>query len=119
NKARKEADAKAFSELFARDGNLRIGNQILATGPSAIEKVLKKPRAWSEVTAPRIEDESVRFVSPDVALVDATQTQYGSVILKQSVPVILLMKLDGEEWRIASLWINLATDYPPRRLTSF
>ena len=114
NKARKDSDARAFSEVFARDGSLRIGNEIIATGPNAIESVLKRP-AWTEVTAPMIGNESVRFVSSDVALVDATQTRYGSLILKQSVPVTLLLKLEGQEWRVVSLWLHpFAADSLPR-----
>lgn len=106
NKARRNSDAKAFSQLFDRDGTLRVGNQIIATGPDAIEKALKGPHAWSEVTPPKIGHESVRFVSADVALVDATQTRYGSLILKQSAPVTLLLKLDSNRWRIVSLWLQ-------------
>jgi uncharacterized protein (TIGR02246 family) len=106
NKARRNSDAKAFSQLFAQDGTLRVGNEIIATGPHAIENSLKRPLVWSEVTPPRIGNESVRFVSPDVALVDATQTRYGSLILKQRVPVTLLLKLDGNRWWIISLWLH-------------
>jgi hypothetical protein len=58
------------------------------------------------VTPPKIGHESVRFVSADVALVDATQTRYGSLILKQSAPVTLLLKLDSNRWRIVSLWLQ-------------
>ncbi len=106
NEARKNSDAKAFSQLFVQDGTLRVGTEIIATGRDAIERTVNKPAFWSEVTPPIIGNEFVRFVSSDVALVDATQTQYGSLILKQSVPVTLLMKLDGHEWRIVSLWLN-------------
>jgi len=67
---------------------------------------------WGEVTPPFIEIQSVQFVSPDVALVDASQTQFGSVILKRTVPVILLMKLDGKEWRILSMRLFLRSPYP-------
>jgi uncharacterized protein (TIGR02246 family) len=110
NKARKNSDAKAFSQLFTRDGTLRIGNEIVATGPTAIENVLKKRPAWTEVTPPTIGNESVRFMSSDVALVDATETQYGTQILKRTTPVTLLMKLDGQDWRIVSLWLHPAAD---------
>jgi hypothetical protein len=33
--------------------------------------------------------------------------------------VTLLLKLDGQEWRIVSLWLDTHTDYPRRRLTGF
>src|SRR5437867_13052469 len=117
NKARRNADAKRFSELFARDGTLRVGNEIIATGPNAIEKAMGNPPVWTEMTALRIENDSVRCVASVVALVDATQTQVGPLILKQSVPVTLLMKLDGQEWRIISLSLDPHIDYPRRRLT--
>jgi hypothetical protein len=56
----------------------------------------------SEVTAPRIMVRSIRFITPDVALVDGINAQYGSVILRKSVPVLLVMKKEGSNWRIAS-----------------
>jgi ketosteroid isomerase-like protein len=112
NKARKNSDAKAFSQFFVQDRTLRIGNEIIAAGRDEIEKALKNPSAWTEVTPPTIQNEVVRFVSPDVALVDAVQIRYGSVILKQSLPVTLLMKLDGDQWRIVSLWLHSGADSP-------
>jgi uncharacterized protein (TIGR02246 family) len=112
NKARKNSDAKAFSQLFARDGSLRIGNEIVATGRDEIERAMNKPTFWSEKTPPNLRNEVVRLVAPGVVLVDATQTRYRSVILKQSVPVTLLLKLDGGEWRIVSLWLHSGTDLP-------
>ena len=112
NKARKNSDAKAFSQLFTRGGTLRIGNEIVATGRDEIEKALKKPSAWTEVTPPNLKNEVIRLVSTGVVLVDVTQTRYGSVILKQSQPVTLLLKRDGGEWRIVSLWLHSGTDSP-------
>jgi uncharacterized protein (TIGR02246 family) len=106
NQARKNSNAKALSELFAPDGMLRVGATVVASGQDAIGDALDKRAAWSEVTAPVIGKVSVRLLSPDVALVDATQTQYGSLIVKQSDPITLLMKLDGNEWRIVSLWLS-------------
>lgn len=89
---------KPFSLLFAPNGSLRIGNRTVA-----IEEATKGRPIWSEVTAPLIEIKSVRFLAPDLAFVEATQTQYGSLILKQSVSVTLLMELEGDEWRILSM----------------
>src|SRR5260221_8839844 len=95
NKARMKYDGKAFSQLFARDGTVRIGREIVATGQAAIEKTVNKPLFWSETTVPTIENESVRFVSSEMALVNAVEVQYGSIILKESVAATLLMKLEG------------------------
>jgi hypothetical protein len=59
-------------------------------------------RPWSEVTAPRIVATSIRFVTPDVAPVDAVIAQYGSLSGSRE-PVLLVMTKQGREWRIASL----------------
>jgi uncharacterized protein (TIGR02246 family) len=112
NKARKNSDAKAFSQLFTRDGTLRIGNEIVATGRDSIERIVNKPTFWSEKTPPNLRNEVVRLVAPGVVLVDATETRYGSVILKQSQPVTLLLKLDGGDWRIVSMWLHSGADSP-------
>ncbi len=79
--------------------------QVVATGRSAIVRAIERQRAvmWSEVTPPAIQTESVRFVSSEVAIVDGSQVQYGSVIVKRRLPIMLLMKMDGKEWRIVSM----------------
>jgi ketosteroid isomerase-like protein len=112
NKAFSRSDAVAISRFFTPDGDLRIG-RFVATGRAAIVRAIERQRSvWGEITPPFIETQSVQFVSLDVALVDASQTQFGSVILKRTVPVILLMKLDGKEWRILSMWLFLRSPYP-------
>ena len=59
---------------------------------------------WSEVTRPSIVIESVRFISGDVALVDAANTQYGSPGgLAARVPVLFVMKKEPQGWRITAL----------------
>jgi uncharacterized protein (TIGR02246 family) len=98
NESRLHTDGKAFAQLFTLDGELRMASEVLATGRKAIENTLQKRRIWSEVTAPLIGNESIRFLSSDVALVDASQSRYGSLILKESVPVTLIMKLEGGQW---------------------
>ena len=58
---------------------------------------------WSEVTSPRITTRSIRFIPPQVALVECTNTQYGSAIVVRTTLMLLVMKKDGEQWRIASV----------------
>jgi len=57
---------------------------------------------WSEVTKPRIVVRSIRFITADVALVDAVNTQYGSTILVRRIPVLVVMRREATGWRIAS-----------------
>ena len=56
----------------------------------------------SEVTPPRISMRAVQFITPDVALVDAENTQYGSMIGVRRVPIVFVVKRDGTEWKIAA-----------------
>jgi len=58
---------------------------------------------WSEVTSPRITARSIRLIAPRFALVECTNTQYGSVLVVRTTSMLLVMKKDGEQWRIASV----------------
>src|SRR5437868_11839355 len=75
-------------------------------GPSAIEHALRRRVIWTETTPPIIENDSLRLLLSDIAIIDADQTQYGSLILKESIPVTLLLKRDGASWRIFSLQLG-------------
>ncbi|SPE33156.1 exported hypothetical protein [Candidatus Sulfopaludibacter sp. SbA3] len=57
-------------------------------------------RPWSETAAPRIFSKAVRFITPDVALVDALVAPYGMVL--PTTPALFVMKKVGPDWRIAS-----------------
>ncbi len=66
-------------------------------------RLLGHGEPWSEVTPPYIAIRSIRFITADVAVVDAASTQYGSVILVRKLPLLLVMKRQGRDWRIAYL----------------
>jgi pimeloyl-ACP methyl ester carboxylesterase len=76
-------------------------------GPDApdSERSMLSPneQPWSEVTSPRITTRSIRLIAPRFALVECTNTQYGSVLVVQTTSMLLVMKKDGEQWRIASV----------------
>jgi hypothetical protein len=65
----------------------------------------------SEVTPPLIAIQSIRFLTPEIALVDAIGTQFGSAILARRVPVWLVMKKEGDDWKIASLSLPVPSDF--------
>src|ERR1017187_8436906 len=56
-------------------------------------------RVYFEATA-------IRFVTPDVAKVKASASQYGSVILKRTMPVVFVLKREGGVWRISVLRVR-------------
>jgi hypothetical protein len=43
---------------------------------------------------------AIRLITPDVAFVDATGSQYGSVILKRTMPAVFVLKREGGAWLI-------------------
>jgi hypothetical protein len=99
NEPRGDSQSKSLSSLFTKDAdpadldrlsNMERRMRDISSGP------------WSEVTAPRIRSNSIRFVSPDVALVDAAITQIGALAWRHE-PVLLVLKKEGTDWRIASL----------------
>jgi hypothetical protein len=58
---------------------------------------------WPEVTSPRITTRSIRLIAPRFAVVECARTQFGSVLVVQRTSMLLVMKKDGEQWRIASV----------------
>jgi hypothetical protein len=70
---------------------------------------------FSEVNDPKISVHSIQFITPEVALVDAVNAQYGSQIMR-SLPIMFIMKRQGDAWRIAAYRITPAS--PPVPLFS-
>jgi hypothetical protein len=68
----------------------------------------------SEVSSVKIVIRSVRFITPEVAMVDCTNTRYGSAIVVQTMPVLLVVKKDGTQWKIASLRVFSPQTFPLR-----
>jgi len=84
--------------LFTADADSQL-DRLRDLDRSMVESS-KKP--WSEVLMPRMVVQSIRFIAPDVAAVDAVDTQFGSTISRR-IPVLLIMRKEAGEWRIASL----------------
>jgi hypothetical protein len=59
-----------------------------------------------EVSQVYFEPTAIRLVTPDVAFVDATASQFGSVILKRSCPAMFVLKREGGVWRISVMRIS-------------
>jgi hypothetical protein len=79
---------------------------------------LRQPPAdgiWSEVFRPTsgrpyIAVQSIRFLTPEVALVDAVSTQIGATTMRRR-PVWLVMKKEGSDWKIASLRLPAESEF--------
>ncbi len=81
--------------LFAPDGEVSLGSDRQATVVDAIRTFFEQRKPWSETTPPHFESKAVRIISPDVALVHASETVHGSVILRRSTPAMLVLKRES------------------------
>lgn len=86
--------ADSLSDLLA-PGNVDIDVDF--------DPVFGTEEQWSEVTHPQLEVRSTRILSPKIAIVEADNVQYGSVIVKRSQPLLLLFRKYGTQWRIACI----------------
>jgi hypothetical protein len=57
---------------------------------------------WTEMTVPRVVSGNIRFIAPDVAIVNGASIVPGAVTLARSVPLLFVMKREGAEWRISA-----------------
>ena len=69
---------------------------------AALEYGNQARRPWSEVTEPYFVIRSVRFLTPEVALVDVDYRQIGSLGPMLRVPVLLVLRRESVGWRIAA-----------------
>ena len=58
---------------------------------------------WSEVPSPRFTRPTVHFITPDVALADTEYLRYNSVVAAVRTPVVVILKRERAEWKIATL----------------
>ena len=93
------ASIESVSALFAADAESEFAR--LSELDRQLLGLSKEP--LSEVTAPIVVIGSIRFVTSDVALVDAANTQYGSLVFHTRIPVLLVLRRDRTGWRIVSL----------------
>jgi hypothetical protein len=98
--------ANPVSALFTADADSQLD---LLTQPAG--------EPWSEVfhpttgrVRPHLAIQSIRFLTPEVALVDAVNTQIGSTAIWR-VSVWLVMKKEGAGWKIASLRLPEVSDF--------
>ena len=90
-------DADAIRKAIATFNDPRLRATVLA--PGADVAPLRR-LAGQEVSQVYFAATAIRLVTPDVAFVDATGSQYGSVILKRTIPAVFVLKRDGGAWLI-------------------
>jgi hypothetical protein len=90
-------DQHPLADLFTADAD-RAEQARLAY---LVRRLEERKRPWSETATPAIIARSVRFVTAEVALVDATYAPYGAVF--PGSPMLFVLKKVATVWRIASV----------------
>ena len=99
--------ARPRSGLFTSDADGVDFDRLVSIHRSLLDDS-KEP--WSEVRPPRIISKAIRFLSPDVAVVDGADAQPGSFI--RSIPLLFVMKKQGTDWRITTLRLLVGGSEP-------
>lgn len=81
-------------------------SDLLAPDNIDIDPAFGTEGQWPEVTRPQLAVRSIRVLSPKVAIVEADNIQYGSIILRRSQPILLLFRKYGGQWRIACMLVE-------------
>lgn len=95
--AGKRADRTGVANLLEPDAGIWDDS-----GPVDIGRLAEPRKPMSETTAPFTEITSVRLLAPNVAIVHAVRSRYGSLIGRKSAPVVLVLRNSQGRWRIAS-----------------
>ena len=97
------ADHEAVRKVVATFNNPRLRATVLARDAdiAPLDRF-----GGQEVSQVFFEATAIRLVTPDVAFVDATASQFGSVILKRSSPAVFVLKREGGAWRISVMRIG-------------
>lgn len=58
---------------------------------------------WRVLTAPRVVTGTIRFITPEVAIVNSASQIRGAVTLAETVPILLVLKKEQAVWRICAV----------------
>ena len=96
------ADSQAIRRVIARFNHASERAAVLAQDADVppLDRY-----AGQEVSQVYFEPTAIRLVTPDVAFVDATASQFGSVILKRTTRAMFVLKREGGVWRISVMRI--------------
>jgi hypothetical protein len=93
-------DRAAVQKTLAAFNDSHLRAEVLAAGAdvSALDRY-----SGPEVSQMYFELKAVRFVTPEVALADATGSQYGTLIMKRSVPALFVLRKEAGTWHVVLL----------------
>jgi hypothetical protein len=61
------------------------------------------PEPWRTLTQPHVVSGTIRFITPDVAIVDGASVVRGAVTFAETVPLLFVLKKEQSGWRISAV----------------
>ena len=101
--ADEHADRAAIESVIEAVNAGRVAGLFSEGAENDLRRLTESTDPLSEETRPRIVIQSILFPTSGLALVDAMSFQYGSTIVVRRIPLLLIMKREASDWRIASL----------------
>jgi len=95
-------DSRSRTALFAADVDVTAELK-------SIDRLVSDARPWSELPPPVVISESIRFVTPNVAVVDGRAARR----TMQTVPLVAVLQGDSGQWRIVALRVVARTGPTP------
>jgi hypothetical protein len=90
----KEADSTVnFDTLI----DLHLRSRNVGVGGVGIDET------WRVLTVPRVASGTLRFITPEVAIVDGVSVIRGAVTLVETVPLLFILKKEQTVWRICAV----------------
>ena len=96
--AAEPGDNEAIRKAIAAFNNLRERVTVLARDAD-IQPLDRF--GGQEVSQVYFEATAIKLVTPEVAFVDAKASQFGSLMMKLSMPAVFVLNREGGAWRIA------------------
>src|SRR5215471_10814302 len=101
--ADESADREAVRHVIARFNDLHERSATLSRDAD-LEPLGRF--SGQEVSQVYFEAGTVKFITPEVAFVDAAASQYGSLIGKRSLPACFVLRREAGEWRVTVMRVG-------------
>ena len=103
--------------LFSKDADIGVDFDRLVNlhrrAASCSGNVIGRNEPWTKLTVPRVVSGDIRFVTPDVAIVDGASVVEGAATLSRRAPLLFVMRREGAEWRVAAVRVLAADPVKP------
>jgi hypothetical protein len=107
--AEESADRDAIRRVIAAFNDLQQRPSMLAPDADIAPLSRLALREASQVYFTAI---SIKFLTLDIAFVDAAAAQFGTLIMKRTWPAYFVLRRIGNEWRVSVLRITPLPPYP-------